>query len=196
MTTLTADYKAWLETLSADQRAIWQGMIDNGCEQGIMADWAQDNGGMSSFAEWAQPITDQWLADNSPWTIAERLEIGYSGDMNPVEHGGYFYSTRDWEAFGYADCVEFWEDPETGYLVVQRGVINRPNDMSSAFRCAGIEGQDTSNIHAQIDASKCYYGIESELEHGTGMKVFNLDTWKKEHRIWRSVRGWIEALGK
>ncbi len=143
-----------------------------------------------------QKLTNDQLADMTPWDIARHLGIGYSGDMNPLEHGGFFYDHRDWDAWGYARCVEFWEDPDTGELVVQPGTIHRPDDMTSAFECCGISDiDDRNNVHCQIECCRDYYGIEPEGTAHPHLKVFRLESWK-ERNIWKSVRGWIDALGE
>lgn len=134
------------------------------------------------------------LSEMSPWEIATHYGIGYNGDMNPIEHGGYFYSLADWEDNDYAACVEFWEDPETGALVVQPGTIHN-RELESAFQCIGVGKDDPlrDNVHCQIDACRSYSGIEPNGTSYPDLKVFNLDTWK-EQNIWESIRGWIEEL--
>jgi hypothetical protein len=119
--------------------------------------------------------------------------------MDPIRHGGYFYSLADWRAWGYASAVEFWQDPENGRLVVTSGTINRPADddeMRDAYRCIGQDWNnptDRNNLHTQIEACRAYFGIEYD-EH-TPSRRFDLDKWREE-RIWKMVRGMIEQLGE
>lgn len=139
------------------------------------------------------------LASLGAWEIARFYGCDYSGDCNPLEHGGYFYDSRNWEAYGYASCVEFWEDCENDCLVVQRGTINKPSnpeDMESAWQCIGIapDDENRSNIHAQIDAIRSYCGIEPDGTSYPDLKNFRLEDWQ-EWRIWRSIDGWLRFLG-
>lgn len=141
------------------------------------------------------PLTNEQLSDMSPHAIADHYGIGYSGDMNPIEHGGFFYSLGDWEKYGYASCVEFWEDPETGALIVQPGTIHKSADMTGAFQSSGIEPEHQDNIHAQIDAVRSYCGIEPDGIAYPSLKSFQFSN-RKERNIWKSIRGWIEALAE
>ena len=140
----------------------------------------------------ATTLTNQQLADMTPHDIAKAFGCGYDGDVNPLDHGGFFYDYRDWEANGYANVVEFWHDDENGCLVVQPGTVSKPADMAPAFRCIGMKASD--NVHAQIDAARSYCGIEPDGTHYPDLKNFKLENWK-ERNIWGSVRGWIESLG-
>lgn len=134
------------------------------------------------------PISDKKLADLSGWDIARELGCDYTGDMNPVMHGGVFYDSRDWESYDYASCVEFWEDPETHHLCVTRGTINRSQNMERAFHCCGIPKEEQDNIHAQIETSRSYSGIESD-----DTRTFDLES-LGEYEIWKAVRSWLEEL--
>lgn len=149
-------------------------------------------------------LTNEQLASMMAVDIADHLGIGYSGDMNPIKYGGYFYSLSDWADYGYASCVEFWEDPETHHLVVQTGTINKPDndeEMDSAFMCCGIDERGTNrelrdNIHVQIECTKDYCGMEPDSTAYPHLKSFRLEDWQKERNIWKSIRGWIEALAQ
>ena len=141
----------------------------------------------------------QRIADMSGWDIAKEYGCGYSGDGSPIPHGGFFYDARDWELYGYASCVEFWLDSESGSIVVECGTINRPDDMESDFRCIGIGPDDPNrdNVHCQIEACKAYWGYEPiEDFGGRYVKSFRLDDWPHEWRIWRSVDGWLRQIGQ
>ena len=137
----------------------------------------------SSLAKELEPL--------SGWQIAQRLRIEYFGDLNPINHGGLFFSTKDWECFGCADCVEFWEDPETGHLMVSQGTIDKPDDVKRAIDDAGLEDPDYESIPLQIECARMWNGIEKDYYHCTN--AYDLDTWK-EWRIWRSVLPWLLNL--
>lgn len=129
----------------------------------------------------------------SGWDVAKHYGCEYDGDANPVVHGGFFYSLRDWERYGYAPVVEFWEDPETGHLVVQPGVVHRSSDMERAFRCCDIQGAERDIPQAQVVACRYYVGIEPNGYGFPALKSFDLEAWK-EWRIWRSIHPWLEEL--
>ncbi len=149
------------------------------------------------MSQTTQKLTNEQLADMPPWQIADAIGIGYDGDINPVEHGGFFYDFRDWERWGYANAVEFWEDPETHALVVQTGTIHKPNDMTATLLHFGAElaDEERNNIHFQISACKAHISMQCDGTEYTYLKTFNPDHWRKEKNIWKSIRGWIEALG-
>lgn len=138
-------------------------------------------------------LTAAQMAAMSPWDIARHYGVGYSGDMDPIRHGGLFYSYANWVRYGYADCVEFWEDPAYGddggdRVVISRGVINRPQDMAAAFRCCGIESpDDQNNVLCQIECARAYAGAE----WGDGSDSFDIDD---EESAWDFARESIQAL--
>lgn len=129
----------------------------------------------------------QELSSLSAWDIANRIGIHYSGDCSPIPHGGFFYDAKDWEQYGYANCIEFWIDPDTtpDTLRITIGTIHKPDDMSGAFECCDVPEAERSNIHAQIVACRDYNGIEPD-EHQEYSRAYNLETWS-EWRIWKSV---------
>ena len=145
-------------------------------------------------------MTDREMCEADVYSLINHLNCGYSGDNDPIHHGGVFYDTRDWKNYGYASCVEFWHDPEnTDILIVQCGVINKSLDMEAAFACIGLDPSDSMDeealMHAEIEASRSYNGIEPDGDDWPHLKSFNLNHWRKEWRIWRSVRQWLESLG-
>ena len=75
-------------------------------------------------------LTIKALRTRSPWEIASELGLRYSGDMNPIPHGGYFYNTHNWETYGYSEIVRFQESE--GVLYLETGTINRPSNKSDA----------------------------------------------------------------
>ncbi len=143
----------------------------------------------------------QHIADLAGWNIAKHYNCGYSGDSDPIQHGGFFYDVRDWEKYGYANCVELWMDPESeDVLHVQTGTINkpyRPEDMESCWQSMEIDSDDEirSNINAQIEVVRSSWGIEPDGTKYPCVKTFRLAEWA-EWRIWRSVAGWLTSLGE
>ena len=136
------------------------------------------------------------LASMSGWAIADHFGCEFDGDSNPIDHGGFFYSLANWEAYGYADAVEFWHDHDANRLVVQRGTINRPDDIGAAMRCIGISpgSPEYGEPRAQVSAAKAYFGMECE-PHYPDMLTFNPDAWKG-WRIWRAVAPFLRDLSK
>lgn len=136
------------------------------------------------------------LASLSAWEIADHFGCHYDGDSNPIEHGGFFYDTRDWESGGYASTVEFWWDDDADQLVVQRGTISKPQDLAACWNCAGTpDDPDLRNdTRAQIEAVKSYWGITPDGVTYPDLMNFRLDDWA-EWRLWRSVAPWLKALG-
>jgi hypothetical protein len=139
------------------------------------------------------------------WQIAEELGLSYSGDSDPINHGGIFYEVRNWLPYGYASAVELYPLEERGEerLLVTRGTINRPDDedrMQSALGCAGAvelweemrqRGRNDPNnvrglIHLEIEACRAYMGIEPSGS-GSDEKVYKVASWRKEWRLWRSM---------
>lgn len=136
-------------------------------------------------------MTKHELASASPWDIATYFNCHFTGDMNPIDHGGVFYDSRDWEKNGYACAVEFFTMKNT--LYVQRGTIHKCDDLESAFDCIGLPVSD--DIHMQIEACRSHDGTEPEGNYYPDAMSYNLDNWT-EANIWKSVRGYIEQLGK
>lgn len=125
------------------------------------------------------------------WRIAAHIGCSYTGDANVLVYGGLFYSVRDWDAWGYADCVEFYEHPERDTVVIARGCINKPDgdeSMRSALRCIGVD-EEESDIHVQIEAACSWGGMETKDIVGE----FGLDTWH-EWRIWRKCLPALRSL--
>jgi hypothetical protein len=138
------------------------------------------------------------------WQIAEELGLNYSGDSDPINHGGVYYETRNWLPYGYASAVELYplDDRSEDSILVTRGTINRPDNadrMRGALGCVGaIElweemreaGRNDPNnylglIHLEIEACRAYMGIEPN--HYTQDKTYKVASWRKEWRLWRSI---------
>lgn len=99
-------------------------------------------------------LTIKALRTRSPWEIAAELGLRYSGDLNPIPHGGYFYSTKAWEAYGYAEIVKFSESE--GILYLESRTINRPSNTSDN-EILGYSGwtidTDTGEVISEYDKS-------------------------------------------
>lgn len=136
------------------------------------------------------------LSSLDAWQIAERFDCCYQGDVNPIDHGGFFYEVRDWESYGYASIVEFWVDPESDETVIECRTVNRPDDMQSLFDNCGMEfpAPDQLSAHVQIWLVQSANGSEP-LEDFSGPYVQRFPEDTDEDAIWESVRGWIEQLG-
>ena len=135
-------------------------------------------------------LSAEKLSQMNPWDIAQHYGIGYSGDINVIEHEGLFYEYCNWVEWGYASCVEFWRHPEhSDRLVVSVGIINRPDDMSRAFNCCGISSpDDKNNVFCQIEAATSYSGFEEE-----NSVEWDLST-TSEVEVWKQVRPLLESL--
>lgn len=141
-------------------------------------------------------MTKNELASASPWDIAKHFNCHFTGDMNPIDYGGVFYDSRDWEKNGYACAVSFmlWNNK----LFVQRGTIHKwDNDKQreNAFSYIELPESEHDNIHAQIEACLAHNGIELEGCNYPDAMSYDLENWT-EANIWKSVKGWIEELGK
>lgn len=116
----------------------------------------------------------------SPWEIAKDNSLGYTGDLNFVQHGGTFYEFSNWAEFDYADCVNIYSTE--GRTYVERGTINKPDDMSAALKCSGIVLEDEESVSdaCEIEAALAYRGYESD-----SAGIFEVDD---EHGICRHVK--------
>lgn len=155
-------------------------------------------------------LTIKALRTRSPWEIASELGIRYSGDMNPVPHGGYFYNVHNWESYGYAEIVRFCETE--GELFLESGTINRPSGKSDA-EILGNSGweidsesgavvcsydktivADLVTPEILIECIESHYGAECDT-----LETFNSDNGKDwgdfpEFRIMQAARGPILGL--
>lgn len=133
----------------------------------------------------------EYMTTLSGWDIAEWCGCYYSGDSDPLNHGGYFYNLTNWERkrWNYADFVELIpvQDGKEEKVIVSEGTIHN-GSLQSAFRCLGIEDVDTSDPHMQVEACKCYFGAESNYE-----KTYTLANWK-EWRLWKRILPLIKAM--
>jgi hypothetical protein len=84
------------------------------------------------------------LSRLDPWAIARRFGLHYSGDTNPVDHGGYFYRvTPTTIEDGYAEGFRF-VDVE-GVTHLESLTINLPDEweeLCRALECVGWDGDD------------------------------------------------------
>ncbi len=129
-------------------------------------------------------LTIKALRTRSPWEIASELGLRYSGDMNPIPHGGYFYNTHNWETYGYSEIVRFQESEgvlylETGTVVwdYDKTVISDPVTPEILIECV------ESCWGAEIDNSQ-----EFRSDNGKGWGDF------PEFRIMQAARGLILGL--
>lgn len=155
-------------------------------------------------------LTIKSLRTRSPWEIASELGIRYSGDMNPIPHGGYFYNTHNWESYGYSEVVRFQESE--GILYLETGTINRPSKESdsqilahSGWKIDSESGEvvceydgtivaDSVTPEILIECVESYWGMEIDNSH-----QFRSDNGKNwgdfpEFRIMQSARGLILGL--
>jgi len=134
------------------------------------------------------------LASLSGWQIAKDLGLGYSGDCNAIDHGGFFYNPTHWDDWGYAEIVQFTPDGdwEGNRLRVERGTINRPDDLDAVFAQSGIDPEERGNIHAQIEAVRYHNGAEWD-DRDSGFRLYNPDLWA-EWRLWRSILPMLRSI--
>lgn len=151
------------------------------------------------------------LSSLSGWELAELFGCHFTGDVNPLRHGGTFYEADNWERYGYAFCVSFAD--VDGKLLVEAGTINRPKDMAPCFKCCGIAPKDQNNIHAQIESALGYWGLETDedfsgrysrwfeercdvyTDDDTDLWVENDGTvFETEDSLLESLSGWIKGL--
>jgi hypothetical protein len=146
----------------------------------------------------AKTITVADLVERQPWEIAERLGLGYSGDCNPLSHGGYFYSLADWDDHGYAECLDV--ALVDGMVIVEVGSIGLITNLDQALDHIGAEGSDRNSPAAQIEACKAYWGSDVHEDFsGRYSREFPeslLDEDGGEERIWREIIGWLIGLSE
>lgn len=148
-------------------------------------------------------ITIKQLRDGSPWDNAKRLGIAYTGDSSTIPHGGTFYETKNWQQYGYAECLQFCESE--GTLWVERGTINRPSDIAPCLGSSGwvvnSEGQVVQEHNGDLVADEVTPELEIECVLGHwGMDVDSTDTYIEkdysfpEFKIWQECREYLVNL--
>lgn len=142
----------------------------------------------------------------SAWDIAKLIGCHYSGDSNTIEYGGVFYDPRDWQKYGYANCVELWIDPDSkeDTLRITIGTIHRDSDMSGPFSCIGHNPDNLDQhgepipadtlTHIEIEACRYYSGIEPD-DYQEFQRSYKLAHWK-EWRIWKSLLPILSSLSR
>ena len=138
-------------------------------------------------------LTAEQLASMSAHDIAKQLGLGYSGDMNPIDHDGTFYETSNWQAYGYVSCLRFTR--ADGHLWVEYGTINRADDMAECLRTIGAESADS--VEVEIEACLATWGAEvSDDFGGPYSQMFNENEHDDidESEVWDSVVGWLYGL--
>jgi hypothetical protein len=145
----------------------------------------------------SEKATFQRIASLTGWAVADHFGCSYSGDSDPIDHGGFFYDARDWDRYGYARVVDFWTDPDDdGVLNVSRGTVLAPSadQWPRVWSCCGIaDPADRANLHCQIDAARAHFGMEPDGTRYPDVLRFRFDDWT-EWRIWRSIAPWLAAL--
>lgn len=151
-------------------------------------------------------LTIKALRERSPWEIAKAMGIEYTGDMNPVPHGGTFYSLANWQKHDYADCVHFSESE--GTLWVEHSHVGRSEkQLPAAFKSWCWELQpDGVNVVAgnvwitltpqiEFEALLSYCGIECPSMRYT-FKSDNGKDWGTfpEFQIFKAAKPLIESL--
>lgn len=136
------------------------------------------------------------------WDIAKRIGCGYTGDANPIDHGGTFYDVRDWERYGYASCVRFTRIDDT--LHVECATVNRPSDLTDCYACCGFarrgdklvasQGEIDITPEVEIECVLAYWGAEP-VEDYSGRMVQRFAEETDEDDIWQAVSGWLSSLG-
>ena len=106
-----------------------------------------------------------------------------------------FYSAREWRKNGYADCVEFWTDPETDSLVVEVGTINRETTQNKIAREFGMDAAEVT-VAVEIEFARSQWGMGvCEDFGGAYRKHFKrVDGDLDEDKVWTELRGWMEGL--
>lgn len=86
------------------------------------------------------------LIEDSPWEIAKKFGVHYSGDLCPVPHGGYWYETNHWQGHGYATAIQISESD--GVLWVEERTINKPDSMTESLAFYGfrVSPEDSTRV--------------------------------------------------
>ena len=110
-----------------------------------------------------------------PHALAAAGLCHYSGDMGPIDHGGFWYNAKEWAHNDYASAVEVCclaDGPHNGkHVVVSKLVINRPShtpNMRHALESCGLteahaeETNEAVKWAMEIEAVKGYMGGEPD----------------------------------
>lgn len=137
-------------------------------------------------------LSAKQAASMDPHAVAAHFGLYYSGDINPFDHGGLFYSADDWVIFGYADCIEIWPDSDTVRTVLIRGTINRDvDDIEDSMTSFGIDEEDydsRNSVLVQIEAAFAYIGAEPD-DHQPAQ------SFRTESRMWRHLLVILASMG-
>jgi len=138
--------------------------------------------------------------------IAKQLGYSYTGDMNPIDHDGTFYATRDWKENDYAPCVRFQN--YDGMLHVEKGSINRPADLNACYRTCGWRLEDSQVVddytgeswevtdEVEIEAALNHWGAETDRQQdGDCIQHFTEAQQDDEDEVWLAIKDWLEELG-
>lgn len=133
------------------------------------------------------------LREDSPWDIAEKFGLHYSGDCCPVPHGGFWYESKNWREHGYANAIRISESE--GTLWVEEITINRiERDLESVKKSCDWESAaehcTTPEVIAcwEIEAFESYWGADVDQS-----RTFESDNGKDwgafpEFQIMKAVR--------
>ena len=92
-------------------------------------------------------------ANNLPETVR------YSGDVNPIDHGGAWFTVDDWKPHGYASAVRCQSGD--GFLWIESGSINKA-DETTAEALADVYNVDPDEL---TEAQR----VELEIDHARGL---------------------------
>lgn len=94
------------------------------------------------------------LIEDSPWEIAKKFGVHYSGDLCPVPHGGYWYETNHWREHGYATAIQISKSEDI--LWVEERTINKHDDLAAALRHSGFDPVISYPDEVEIEACMAY----------------------------------------
>lgn len=102
----------------------------------------------------------------NPHQLAADGLVHYCGDVDPLNHDGYWYDSSTWLHDGYASCIEvlvLLDGPANArHILVSKLVVNKPKDMTKALESCGTPQSYHDNVNAQIEACKGYMGAEPD----------------------------------
>lgn len=130
----------------------------------------------------------------TPYDIAEKHGLQYSGDIN-IEYGGIFFDASTWKEEGYATALRITDLDSacgfTGGILIERSSINRPDDLEPALSCCGLENEE--NVPEEMEIEACmYYGHSDPIDDcfspscmivTTDPDSWAYDGWKAEAHI-------------
>lgn len=145
-------------------------------------------------------LTIKALRTKNPWHGAAGLGIEYTGDANPITHGGVWYSLADY-ANDYCEAVRV--QSSEGVTWVESGAINLLDgeELDAAMDCIGArdawsnaEFDDIQQAQIRVEASLAYAGME--IDHTETFKDKNdgMGGEQPEYQIAKALVPLINAL--